>query len=74
MCRNPSLGFTTKARACKGANQEGNSEVTSHVVESVGKCDKINSHTPKGAPTLGIGVMWTLKFSESDYKGQNPMD
>ncbi len=36
MYRNPGLGFTTKARACKGMGQKG-------VWESV----RMNTHTPK---------------------------
>jgi hypothetical protein len=46
----------TKARACKGAGQEGSSGVMSHALGSVGKCEGLNPHTPKGAPTLGVGV------------------
>jgi hypothetical protein len=30
ICRNPSLGLTTKARGCKVAGQEGDLGVTSH--------------------------------------------
>jgi len=55
-CHNPNLGFTTKARACEGANQEGSLGVTSHVLGSVGKCEGMNPHTPKGAPSLGVRV------------------
>ncbi len=55
-CRNPSLGFTTKARACKGAGQEEARE--SHLMlPSVRECEGINPHTPKGAPILGVGIM-----------------
>jgi hypothetical protein len=52
----PSLGLATKLKACKGAGQEGNSRVTSHVPESVGECEEMNPHTPKWAPTLGVRV------------------
>jgi len=55
-CRNPSLGLATKVRACKGVGHEGSLGVASHVFGSVGECEGMNSHTPKGAPTLGIGV------------------
>jgi hypothetical protein len=37
--RNPSLGLTTKARACKGAAQEGSSKVTCHAPRNVRKCE-----------------------------------
>jgi hypothetical protein len=33
-CRNPSLGFVTKARGCKFAGQEGDPRITSHAPES----------------------------------------
>ncbi len=49
VCRNLSLGLTTKARACKVVGQKrkfGNER----------KCEGMNPHTPKGAFTLGIEV------------------
>jgi hypothetical protein len=36
-CRNPSLGFVTKARVYKGAGQEGSLGVTFHVLGNVGE-------------------------------------
>jgi hypothetical protein len=42
--------------ACKGVGQKGTSGVTFHAPESVEECEGINLHTPKGAPTLGVGV------------------
>jgi hypothetical protein len=56
-CHNPSLGLVTKAKACKGVGQKGNLGVTSHVSVSVGECEGMNPHTPKWAPTLGVGVL-----------------
>jgi len=52
----PTLGLATKVRACKAVGQKGSSGVTSYVLESVGKCEGMNLHTSKWAPTLGIGV------------------
>jgi hypothetical protein len=49
LCRNPSLGLTTKARGCKVAGQK-------RKLENEKKCEGMNPHTTKGAPTLGIGV------------------
>jgi hypothetical protein len=46
-CHNPSLGLATKARACKGAGQEGGSGVTSHAPRSVGECEGMHPQTPK---------------------------
>jgi hypothetical protein len=56
ICHNPNLGFTTKARACKGVGQHGSSGVTFHAHGSVGKCEGMNLHTPKWVPTLGVGI------------------
>ncbi len=50
VCRNPSLGLATKARACKVAGQEKK-------LESEKKCEGMSFHTPKGASTLGVGVL-----------------
>jgi len=44
------------AKACKVAGQEGSPGVTSHAPKSVGECEGMNPHTPKGTPTLGIGI------------------
>jgi hypothetical protein len=49
MCHNPSLRLMTKTKACKVAGQEGSPGVKE-------KCEGMNSHTPKGASTLAIGV------------------
>ncbi len=66
-CRYPSLGLMTKARGCKVISQK-------RKLDNEKKCEGMNPHTPKGAPTLGIGVQWTIECLESDCKGQNPMD
>jgi hypothetical protein len=46
----------TKARACKGANQEGSSGIKSYAPRNVGECEGMNTHIPKWAPILGVGV------------------
>ncbi len=46
-CHNLSLRFATKARVCKGAGQGCNPKVAFHVLGNVGKCEGMNSHTPK---------------------------
>jgi hypothetical protein len=48
-CRNPSLGLATKARVCKSMGQERDPGVWENV--------RMNSHTPKWTPMLGVGVM-----------------
>jgi len=47
----------TKARACKVIGQKGTPGVTPHALESVGKCEGMNPHTPKGAFILGVRLM-----------------
>ncbi len=44
---NPNLGLVTKAKACKGAGQEGSMGVTSHALGSIGEFEGMNPHTPK---------------------------
>jgi len=49
-CCNPSLGLMTKVKACNVVGQEkkpGNER----------KCEGMNLHTPKGAFTLGVGIL-----------------
>jgi hypothetical protein len=70
--RNLSLGLATKARACKGAGQEGSSGVTSHASGSVRECEGINPHTPKGAPTLGVGVQVDFRIFKKQFQGSKP--
>ncbi len=55
-CRNPSLGLVTKARGCKVVGQEGSLGVMPHVPRNVRECEGIGRHSPKGTPTLGVGV------------------
>jgi len=57
LCHNPNLGLVTKAKACKGAGQEGSPKVTSHASTSVGVWEGMNPHIPKSTPTLGVGVL-----------------
>ncbi len=47
-CHNPSLGLTTKARVRKSVGQERSSGVWKSV--------RINTHTPKWTPMLGVEV------------------
>jgi hypothetical protein len=47
LCRNPSLGFVTKAKACKVAGQEGSPGVTSCAPWSAKECEGMNIHIPK---------------------------
>ncbi len=46
-CHNPSLGLTTKARACKSVGQERGLGSTSYTPGSARECERMNVHTPK---------------------------
>jgi hypothetical protein len=54
-CHNPSLGLTTKARACKGEGQEGSLGVIFHAHGSVEKCEGMNLTLPNELP------LWELE-------------
>ena len=69
ICRNPSLGLATKARACKSAGQEGSPGVTFHAFGSAKECEGMNPHTPKGTPTLGVGVSMDFQIFKEQLQG-----
>jgi hypothetical protein len=50
------FGLVTKARACKGVGRERSLGVTFYAFRSVGRRDRMNSHTPKWAFILGVRV------------------
>jgi len=64
----------TKAKACKGAGQEGSLGVTFHAPLSVGECEGMNLHISKWGPTLGVKVSMDFWIFRERYKGQNPLD
>jgi hypothetical protein len=72
-CCNPSLGLTTKARACKGAGQERSSTVASHAFGSVKECEGMSPHTPKRAPTVGVGVSMDSWIFREQLQGSKPI-
>jgi len=53
---NLNFGLATKAKGCKVAGQEGSPRVMPHAPGSARECERIDLHTPKGTPTLGIKV------------------
>jgi hypothetical protein len=65
-CCNPNLGLVTKTRACKGVGQKWSSVITFHAPGSVGKCERMNTHTPKWVPTWGV---W-ISMDSQIFKGQ----
>ncbi len=72
-CHNPSLGLATKARACKGVGQERSPEVTFHALENAKQCEGMNPHTPKWAPTLGVGVSVDFWIFKKQFQGSKPI-
>jgi len=62
-CCNPSLGLVTKARACKVVGQERKESVREWTLT-----------VPRDLPPWELESWWTPRCSESDCKGQNPMD
>jgi hypothetical protein len=46
-CCNLSFGLVTKAKAYKGASQEGSPGITFHTLGSVRECEGMNPHTRK---------------------------
>ncbi len=74
ICRNPSLGLTTKARGLQSYKPRGSSGVTPHAPGSVGRCDGVNLYTLKATPIWEMESQWTLEFSEGNCMGQNSMN
>jgi hypothetical protein len=70
-CRNLSLGLATKAKGCKVAGQEGRPGVMSTPGSGRG-CEGIDLHTPKGTPTLGVGVPVDSRMSRERLQGSKP--
>jgi hypothetical protein len=71
-CRNLSIGLTIKARGCKIAGQEGSLRVMSHAPGNARKCEGIGLHTPKGTPTLGIGIPVDSQMFKVQLQGSKP--
>jgi hypothetical protein len=70
--RNLSLGFTIKARACKGAGQEGSPKVTFHATGSARECEGMNLHPPKWVLTLGVGVPMDSQIFKERFERSKP--
>jgi hypothetical protein len=68
-CRNLSLRLVTKAKVYKGANQEWNPGVTFHALRGARECEGMNPHTPKWAPTLGVGVPMDFRIFRRQFQG-----
>jgi hypothetical protein len=58
-----------KARGCKVTGQEGSLGVMLHALGSARKCEGIGPHTPKGTPTLGVGVPMDSRMFRERLQG-----
>ncbi len=69
ICRNPSLGLTIKVKACEDVSQKWSPKVTFHVSGSVRECERMNPHTPKWAPILGVGLPMDSQVFRKQLQG-----
>jgi hypothetical protein len=69
LCHDFSLGFATKARAYKGVGLDRRPWVTFHAPRNIGECEEMNPHTPKWAPTLGVGVLMDFQIFRKKFQG-----
>jgi hypothetical protein len=53
--------------------QKGSLGVTSHALGSVGECEGMNPHTPKSAPTLGVGVLRDSQSFKEQLQESKPI-
>jgi hypothetical protein len=67
-CYNPSLGLTTKAKACKGEGQKWSPRITFHAPKNVRECEGMNPHTPKWACILGIGISMQSQIYKKGFQ------
>ncbi len=72
MCCDPSLGLTTRARGYKVAGQEGSLGIMPHAPKSARECEGIDPHTPKGTPTLGVGIPVDSQMFIKQLQGSKP--
>ncbi len=63
---NPSLGLTTKARGSQGCGPRKKPG-------SARECEGIDPHTPKGTPTLGVGIPLDSQIFKVRLQGSNPL-
>jgi len=72
MCLNPNLGFATKARGYKVVGQEGSPGVMPCAPKNARECEGIDPHTPKGTPTLGVGILMDSRMFIEQLQGSKP--
>ncbi len=68
-CRNPSFGFSTKAKGVEGCGPKGSLGVTSETPGSARECEGVSLHTPKATSTLGEGVPMDSQNFREPFEG-----
>jgi hypothetical protein len=72
------MGLRPKQRHGKVRAKSATRESHLHFWECEGVCEGMSPHIPKWIPTLGIGVpmefLWSPKFLENNFRGQNSLD
>jgi hypothetical protein len=63
------LGLQPRQRGLQGYGTRGSPGVAPHAPESVGKCERMNPHTPKATPTLGDGVPVDSRIFREQLQG-----
>ncbi len=71
---NLSFGLVTKAKAYKGAGQKRSPGVACHVPGSVYNVREWTFTLPREFPLWELESLWTPESSESNFRGQNPLD
>ncbi len=71
---NPSFRLVTKAKVCKSEGQERNLGVTYHAPRNVEECEGMTPTLPNEFPLWELNSQRTPKFSENDWRGQNPLN
>ncbi len=66
------LSREPKARVAT-TGQEKSPKVTFHAPGSVGECEGMNPHTPKGTPTLGARVPVDSQIFREQLQGPKPI-
>jgi len=52
--------------------QEGSPRVMPHAPRSARECEGIDPHTPKGTPTLGVGIPMDFQMFRKQLQGSKP--
>jgi hypothetical protein len=67
------LGSWPRQRLARVRAKRVYPRVTSHAPKNVGKCEGMNLHTPKWAPTLGVGVPMDSQIFREQWQGSKPI-